>query len=150
MQKGACWATVHGITKELAMTQQPKTTISQIAVFHDFKFGFWKTIIFFLWKCYCGYLQCLVSCSSTDAFQVTNTLLLDSNDSLEIKGFYSAFPLLLLLFIPQSCLTLCNPMDLGRSPGRRNGKPLQYSCLENPMDRGAWWATVHRVAKSWT
>ena len=31
-----------------------------------------------------------------------------------------------------------------------NGNPLQYSCLENPMDRGAWWATVHRVAKSWT
>ena len=31
-----------------------------------------------------------------------------------------------------------------------NGTPLQYSCLENPMDRGAWWATVHGVAKSWT
>jgi len=31
-----------------------------------------------------------------------------------------------------------------------NGNPLQYSCLENPMDRGAWWATVHRVTKSWT
>ena len=31
----------------------------------------------------------------------------------------------------------------GRSPGGRNGNPLQYSCLENPMDRGAWWATVH-------
>ena len=31
-----------------------------------------------------------------------------------------------------------------------NGTPLQYSCLENPMDRGAWWAAVHRVAKSWT
>ena len=30
------------------------------------------------------------------------------------------------------------------------GNPLQYSCLENPTDRGAWWATVHRVAKSWT
>ena len=30
------------------------------------------------------------------------------------------------------------------------GNPLQYSCLENPMDRGAWWATVHGVAKSWT
>ena len=38
----------------------------------------------------------------------------------------------------------------GRSPGEGNGKPLQYSCLENPMDRGAWWATVHGVAKSWT
>ena len=39
---------------------------------------------------------------------------------------------------------------LGRSPGEGNGNPLQYSCLENSMDRGAWWATVHGVAKSWT
>ena len=38
----------------------------------------------------------------------------------------------------------------GRSPGEGNGIPLQYSCLENPMDRGAWWATVHSVAKSQT
>ena len=38
----------------------------------------------------------------------------------------------------------------GRSPGRGHGHPLQYSCLENPMDRGAWWATVYRVAKSQT
>ena len=37
----------------------------------------------------------------------------------------------------------------GRSPGEGNGNPLQYSCLENPMDRGAWWATDHGVAKSW-
>ena len=36
----------------------------------------------------------------------------------------------------------------GRSPGGGNGNPFQYSCLGNPMDRGAWWATVHRVAKS--
>ena len=39
---------------------------------------------------------------------------------------------------------------LGRSPGEGNGNPLQYSCLENSMDRGAWQATVHRVAKSGT
>ena len=39
---------------------------------------------------------------------------------------------------------------LGRSPGEGNGNPLQYSCLENPMDRGAWWATVCRVLKSQT
>ena len=38
---------------------------------------------------------------------------------------------------------------LGRSPGDRNGIPHQYYCLENPMDRGAWWATVFGVAKSW-
>ena len=50
----------------------------------------------------------------------------------------------------------CNAWDLGlipglgRSPGEGHGNPLQYSCLENSMDRGAWQATVHRVAKSWT
>ena len=38
----------------------------------------------------------------------------------------------------------------GRSPGGGYGNPLQFSCLENPMDRGAWWVIVHRVAKSWT
>ena len=36
----------------------------------------------------------------------------------------------------------------GRSPGVENGSPLQYSCLENSIDRGAWWATVHGIAKS--
>ena len=47
----------------------------------------------------------------------------------------------------------CNVGDLGsipeseRSPGEGNGNPLQYSCLDNPMDRGAWWAPVHGVAK---
>ena len=39
---------------------------------------------------------------------------------------------------------------LGRSPGGGHGNPCQYSCLENPTDRGVWWATVHRVEKSRT
>ena len=49
----------------------------------------------------------------------------------------------------------CNAGDLssipesGRSPGEGNGYPLQYSCLENPMDRGDWQATIHGVTKSW-
>ena len=53
-------------------------------------------------------------------------------------------------------LSACNTGDsgaisgLGRSPGEGNDYPLQYSCLENPMDRGAWWATVHGVTKSQT
>ena len=40
--------------------------------------------------------------------------------------------------------------ESGRSPGEGNGNPLQYSCLENPMEGGAWWATVHGVTKSRT
>ena len=40
--------------------------------------------------------------------------------------------------------------ESGRSPGEEQGNPLRYSCLESPMDRGAWWAAVHRVAKSRT
>ena len=39
---------------------------------------------------------------------------------------------------------------LGRSPGEDNGYPFQYCCLENSMDRGVLWATVHRVTKGWT
>ena len=39
---------------------------------------------------------------------------------------------------------------LGRTPGEGNGNPQQYSCLENPIDRGAWWDMVHGVTKSWT
>ena len=52
--------------------------------------------------------------------------------------------------------SLCNAgylgsiSGLGISPGEGNGNPLQESCLENPMDRGAWWATVHGVTKRWT
>jgi len=44
----------------------------------------------------------------------------------------------------------CLIPGLGRSSGEGNGNPLQYSCLKNSMDRGAWWATVHGVTKSWT
>ena len=39
---------------------------------------------------------------------------------------------------------------VGKIPGEGNGNPLQYSCLGNPMDRGAWWATVHGVSKTQT
>ena len=52
--------------------------------------------------------------------------------------------------------SVCNSGDpgsfpgSGRSPGEWSGNPLQYFCLENSMDRGAWWAIVHGVAKSWT
>ena len=43
---------------------------------------------------------------------------------------------------------LASVLRLGRSPGKENGNPLQYSCLENPMDRGAWQAIVHGVTRA--
>ena len=55
--------------------------------------------------------------------------------------------------VAQTVKSACNAGDpgsvpgSGRSPGERNGYPLQYSCLENSVDRGAWWATVHGVAE---
>ena len=51
---------------------------------------------------------------------------------------------------PASAGDLASVPESGRSPGEGNGNPLQYTCLENSMDRGAWLATVHGVAKSWT
>ena len=63
---------------------------------------------------------------------VPNTILLIVLD-LFVRSF---FPFLLLLF----SLVICE---------EGNGTPLRYSCLENPMDGGAWWAAVHGVAKSW-
>ena len=75
--------------------------------------------------------------------------------------FYFGF--LYLKWASQVALVVKNPTDnagdirdmgstpgLGRSPGGGHGNPLQYSCLKNPMDRGAWQSTVHRVAKSRT
>ena len=62
----------------------------------------------------------------------------------------------LLVLVAQMVESTCNAGDvglvpgLGRSPGGGNGTLLQYSCLENPMDRGAWWAAAQGGSKSWT
>ena len=72
-------------------------------------------------------------------YQVVNTFyLLGFPGGSEVKG--------------SACIAgdLGSIPGLGRSPGEGNGKPLQYSCLENPMDGEAWWATVHGVSKSRT
>ena len=49
--------------------------------------------------------------------------------------------------LPDNAGDMGSILELGRSPGKGNGNPLQYACLSNPMDRGAWWARVHGVAK---
>ena len=53
-------------------------------------------------------------------------------------------------YLPAMRETHVSIPGLGRSTGKGNGSPVQYSCLENSIDRGAWWATVHGIAKSWT
>ena len=55
---------------------------------------------------------------------------------------------LVVKHLPASVRDMGSIPELGRSPGEGHGNPLQYSCLGNPMDRGAWLATVHRVAES--
>ena len=76
------------------------------------------------------------------------------NPLLRVSGIYKDFP-----DGSVGKEYTCNAEDVGnpgsipgsgRSPGDENGNPLHYSCLENPMDRGAWRATVHAIAKSWT
>ena len=70
----------------------------------------------------------------------------------DLKLYYKAKVIKKLprLFSAKRCRDTGLIPGLGRSPGGGNGKPLQYSCLENPMDRGAWQAMIHRVAKSRT
>ena len=78
---------------------------------------------------------------------------------LILSIFCSKFCLQSSLVLPGDTVgkeSACSAEDLGlipgsgRSLGVGNGNPFQYSCLENPMDRRAWWTTVHWVAKSWT
>ena len=91
--------------------------------------------------------------------QLKNLLLLAVRD----KKYLKQLPFYIILINIQGFpggsevkVSACNAGDLGlipgsgRSPVEGNGNPLQYSCLENPMDGGAWWATVRPVAKSWT
>ena len=56
----------------------------------------------------------------------------------------------MLKYLPAMWETQVQSLSWEASPGEGNGNPLQYSCLENPMDSGAWWVTVHGIAKDWT
>ena len=69
---------------------------------------------------------------------------------IHLGGFHSAQNLYIGKESAGNTGDLVSIFGSGRSPGDGNGNPLQYSFLENPMDRGAWCATVHGVMKSWT
>ena len=93
----------------------------------------------------------LVLCVAVHGIHITT---LASGVDLIVPYLYTGFPdALVVKNLPANT---GDTGDLGsipgseRSPGGGNGNLLQYSCLDNPMDRGAWWATVHGVAKGWT
>ena len=83
-----------------------------------------------------------------------STIMMSTPFLVEISGsesIVSGFPgCLVVKNLPASAGDASLISGSERSPGGGNGNPLQYSCLENPMDRGAWQATVQRVTKSWT
>ena len=92
---------------------------------------------------------------------VTQAELLNMADSFKLLSHISVhtiynnnmyFGLIMCLAVPTNAGHIRDSSSfpgLGRSPGGGHGNPLQYSCLENPMDRGAWRATVHTVVQSW-
>ena len=95
--------------------------------------------------------------TSTRNFQVRKKNLTKKTHYKPYWDFWQKFEILyLFLGGLDGKESACNAGDLvsisgsGTSPGEGNGYLLQYSCLEKSMDRGAWWATVHEVAKSWT
>ena len=121
MERGAWWATVHRVAKS-------RTQLKQLSMHFFFLFFFKFKFIYFNWR-----LITLQYCIGSATHQQQG--FPDGSD-----GKASA----------------CNAGDpggsipgLGRYPGERNGNPLQYSCLGNPMDGGAWQATVHGATLSW-
>ena len=106
-----------------------------------------------------SFTRCLAPCPSPPLLLNIDILAIFSYQY--IKYFLPPPPLLNTMWPHQVALVVKNPPagDVrdsgsipgpGRSPGEGNGNPLQYPCLENPMDRGAWWATVHRFAEGRT
>ena len=79
-----------------------------------------------------------------------------TGDKAKKMGWAQKTSMLVMLVVKNPLANARDPRDtdpipgLGRSPGEGNGNSLQYSCLKNPMDKRAWWATVQRVAKSQT
>ena len=73
-----------------------------------------------------------------------------NNDITTAHLFWASQVTLVVKNLPANAGDACLIPGSGRSLGGGHGHPLQYSCLENPMDRGAWWATLHGVAKSRT
>ena len=120
-----------------------------------------KTRVYQLWRCY-HFGQIVVSLGKRPLSNISALyLLLDDNGKLPVLFIYnccrpvkregfSGGSVVESLLAKVGATGDTSVSELGRSPGGGNNNPLQYSCLENATDRGAWRATVHGVTKSWT
>ena len=120
--------------------------VSLISNLHSYSLGMWVLIFVIINNAVMNfiYYACWGIGAST-CFLRTSIHLANIEHLLRVRVFPGG---------SDSKESACNVGDTGlipgsgRSSGEGNGNPLQYSCLENPMDQGAWWATVHGVAKS--
>ena len=99
--------------------------------------------------------QCILMVQSRDSGARWDSNLSSTTSQVALPRWYliGSQMLLVVMNLPASAgdaRDVGSIPGLGRSPGEGNGNPLQYSCLETPTDRGAWQATVHGVAESWT
>ena len=109
---------------------------------------YWICCIFFIHSSTDGRLGCI------HILAIVNNVAINAGMQISFR-----YPIFISFWFPGGSdgkTSACNAGDLGsipglgRSPGEGNGNPLQHSCLENPMDRVAWWAAVQGVAESWT
>ena len=121
--------------------------------------------VFFFLLCFCllfwfdGFLWWFSQCPLFYFLSFSSRFMFCCYCDICVKLLIDKIVLLFLMGLPRwlsGKASTCNARDTGsipgsgRSPGEGNGNPHQYSCLENPMDGGAWWATVHGVAKNQT
>ena len=90
------------------------------------------------------------TCETADTVKLTDVCFLSLTTALPVTSEVRINPTPVRMVKNLPAGDLGSIPGLGRSPGGGNGNPLQYSCLENFMDREAWWATVFGVARSWT
>ena len=101
-------------------------------------------LILYLLFCIC-YSRTPILLFSSSLSPLVTTSLFSVSMSLLLFLLYS---LVCCIFLDSTCRRPGFDLWITKIPGERNGNPVWYSCLENPMDKGSWWATFHRVAKS--
>ena len=146
-----CYLQTHGWTQRLSFKSSKSEREKQISYINAYM---WNLEKWYIWI----YLQ-----SRNRITDIENKLMVTKGGGTTWEIGIDIYTLPWIKWASQVALVVKSPPtnaggvqdassipESGRSPGGGHGNPLQYSCLENPMDRGAWWTTVHTVAKTQT